>query len=138
MFPVSSDRILAIRDIAEYWSREIRPPASPRELREEMMKAWWLGELTSAAGPERVEVLRSLQTSAVQDWMLFVTADDNRHPIAEPLPDGGAIIDVRLRVPPPPGSPNSWTEESCEEAWSAIAAEWNEGVVGALALGLVA
>ena len=50
MFPIPSGRKLSFVEIAKYWSREISPSASPRELRDAISKAWWRGELVAANG----------------------------------------------------------------------------------------
>ncbi len=44
MFP-KREPALSIQEISEYWSREIVPPASREELRSEIEKAWWRGDL---------------------------------------------------------------------------------------------
>jgi hypothetical protein len=58
MFPIPSEQKLSYVAIANYWSREIRPSASPEELRDVLAKAWWRGELIAANGSSRLSVLR--------------------------------------------------------------------------------
>lgn len=58
MFPIPSERKLSVVEVAEYWSREIKPPASAQELRDVISKAWWRGELLATNGASRLSVLR--------------------------------------------------------------------------------
>jgi hypothetical protein len=60
MFPISADRDLSYVEIADYWSREIHPRASRREIRDELAKAWWRGELSGFHDISRVGLLRAL------------------------------------------------------------------------------
>jgi hypothetical protein len=57
MFPIADDK-LSIPQIADYWAREICPPASPAELQILIEKAWWRGELVGD-GASRLTLLRA-------------------------------------------------------------------------------
>jgi hypothetical protein len=138
MFPISCDRALSIQRIAEYWSREIRPPASPRELREEIIKAWWRRELVVPGGPEPIDVLRSLHKTVDRNKVLFIAPTDVAPPVSVAHEDGSVTVDVRIRIRVPSGSPESWIEENCDEGMAAIAESWDEAAFQPIATGLTA
>jgi hypothetical protein len=134
--PISSNLSLSIREIAEHWSREIRPPASPREIREEMTRSWWRGELPITGGSQAIEVLRSLHGAGHRYAVVFVGEGHEPPPISMPLDDGGVEVDVRVRLPVPNGNPDTWNEDNCREALEALASNWRETAFEPLASAL--
>jgi len=62
MFPIA-EATLSLHDIAEYWSREIHPPASWQEVFQTLESAWWLGELLGNSGRTRLQLLKNMFTS---------------------------------------------------------------------------
>jgi len=129
MFPIPTDRTLSIREIAEYWSGDIHPTVSPRKLRESMVQAWWRGEPLGANAPMPIDELRALYAlykSGSNDRVAFLV------PRVDPLPtvtrreDGSIDVDVRVEIPLPNESPDSWTAENCKAALTAIANNWDE------------
>jgi hypothetical protein len=49
MFPIAKPA-LSFGEIADYWTREIHPPASWEEILRTLESAWWLGELRGNSG----------------------------------------------------------------------------------------
>jgi hypothetical protein len=135
--PIPSHRELSISEIAEHWHREIDPPAPPREIREEMIKAWLRRELPATGGPQPIEVLRSLHGTGDVYPVLFVIKGDEPAPVSVPRDDGGVDVDVRVRLPVPNGSPATWNDDNCQEAFEALANDWSETRFGPLAVGLM-
>jgi hypothetical protein len=62
MFPIA-ESTLSFGEIADYWSREIHPPASWDEILRTLESAWWLGELRGNSGPTRLQRLKNMFTS---------------------------------------------------------------------------
>src|SRR5258708_35462780 len=98
MFPIAQDKLL-ICEIADYWAREIQPPASFAELEVLLEKAWWRGELSVSGPPVRLQVLRFLY-STCSDEIVFVIADDAGPSEIQELANGGCLVGVPPRVPP--------------------------------------
>ena len=110
MFPIPAEQTLTLLRVADYWSREVQPAASPREVLSELIARWWLGELCQVGGPSRIQVLR-----AVMSRELFVRPgfELGRH---ERI--------VRFSVPFPETTPPLWTEAACEAAYVAVSEQW--------------
>jgi hypothetical protein len=123
MFPIPSERKLSAVEVAEYWAREIRPPASPQELRDCISKAWWRGELIATDAPTRLSVLRQYYLrSATFIAFAIPEADEQPQWVAD---DEGVIEFVRpLRLPLPNANPETWTEADCAPAFDALAEQW--------------
>ena len=118
MFPIPSGRELSFIEIANYWSREIR--ASPQELRMEMSKAWWRGELTAAKGPSRPKLLQAVRLHCADN--IAVAVPGVTDPPSSRLLDDGSVEVFRLvRLPLPNADPDTWTDANCAEAFAAIA-----------------
>lgn len=98
VFPVSSNQTLSFPKIADYWSREMKPPTSSDELFNFLVKAWWRGDLL-AIGVARIDVLKAIHKNP-PCWITF--EDDQQ--LTE-LPNG--VVEVRRLVPLPKGNPNS-------------------------------
>jgi len=56
----SSEKPLTLYQIADDWSREIQPARSLDELLNELVPAWWRGELHAVSGPTRLKLLKAL------------------------------------------------------------------------------
>ena len=125
MFPIPSGRKLSLIEIAKYWSREIKPPASPKELRNVISKAWWRGELLVASGPSRPKLLGVLYSHCA-DYIAFAVPDVEEPRQARLLSDGQVEVFQLVRVPLPNADPDSWSEANCTEAFEAIAKAWDE------------
>jgi len=119
MFPIP-DNELSIPQIADYWAREIRPPASPAELQILLEKAWWRGELVGA-GVFRLTLLRGFHQICRSE---FVFLTDEEPMLLEECSDGGRLVDPRPRVPIPPSPTEAWTDAECAPAYKVIAEDW--------------
>jgi hypothetical protein len=125
MFPIPSGRKLSFIEIARYWSREIKPSASPDELRTTLGKAWWRGELAAANGPSRLNLLRAIY-STCEDYIEFVIPDLPAPPTTRLLDNGDIEVFRLVRLPLPNPDPGTWTEANSAEAFEAVADSWNE------------
>jgi hypothetical protein len=125
MFPIPSGRKLSLIEIARYWSREIKPSASPEELRLALGTAWWRGELVTANSPSRLNLLRTLYLRCT-DYIAFVTPDMPEPPTTRLLDDGDVEVFRRVEILLPNGDPDTWTEASCVEAFEVVAEKWDE------------
>jgi hypothetical protein len=120
MFPIAK-AALSFLDISDYWSREIRPPASKDELLDTLVSAWWLGELRGDSAHSRLEYLKSMFTSMYRDdRIIFLVGDDACPPTFE-LPDGSLRIDLRPTIRVPSSNIESWDEIACRDAFQALA-----------------
>jgi hypothetical protein len=133
MFPIPSGQTLSFTDIANYWSREIKPSASPRELRDKISEAWWRGELVAANGPSRVHLLRSLYSKCA-DYIAFAIPGAPEPPCFRVLDDGSVEVYRLVTVPLPNAQPDTWIDANCAEAFNAIAEAWDEKAFDLLAL----
>jgi hypothetical protein len=59
MFPIGKSK-LSLREIANYWAREIQPPASWSELLELLDAAWWLGEIRGDSVKSCLDLLKHM------------------------------------------------------------------------------
>ena len=57
MFPIGKSK-LSLREIANYWAREIQPPASRNELLELLEGAWWRGQIHGDSVKSRLDLLK--------------------------------------------------------------------------------
>jgi hypothetical protein len=125
MFPISKEKLI-LRDIANYWSREIRPPATADELLNLMVRAWWLGELVGDTSP-RVELLKKMAAKRNKEDeltnLVFVTPDEVELPTTKELPGGITEVDFRPRVPVPSTAMEAWDDALCEDAFSVLASD---------------
>jgi len=122
MWPIREAR-LSLSKIADYWSREISPPASQRDLIAELIKAYWRGELQLTGITGRLRLLRSLH-EGFRDQIAFAVQDCPEPEQFESLPDGGGQLIRPVRVPIPPGDSSTWSEGDCADAFEALAQEW--------------
>jgi hypothetical protein len=122
MFPIT-ESALSFREISDYWSREIHPPASSRELLHLLAAAWWLGELRGSSVQSPFQLLKKMFVSMRNQndlGIVFIVGDDEG-PVPVAFPDGSVGIDARPRIPVPSEDPDSWNEITCRDAFSAMA-----------------
>jgi hypothetical protein len=121
MFPVRESS-LSFNEIADYWSREICPPASSNELFKFLVSAWWLGELRGDSRHSRLQLLKIMFTSKYRDDLgIIFVAGDERGPPGVELPDGSFEPDMRREIRVPSGKIESWDEAACTDAFHALA-----------------
>jgi hypothetical protein len=121
MFPIFEDK-LSIREITDYWSREIQPRASPNELLAVLERAFWLGKIKTPI--TRFELLKR-----IFEWMrrggfsplVFVTKEDGGPPRSIELADGSLKPDMRPRIVVPSDETDTWSEASCTSAFEVLA-----------------
>jgi hypothetical protein len=122
MFPRSEEK-LSFLNIAEYWSREGRPPASRDELLACLEAAWWRGELVGRAPRTRLQLLKmmfgSRESQSYQGIVFVAPNDSGRAAIAE-LKDGEVKVDLSPRICVPCEA-DDWTEDSCAHAFLRLA-----------------
>ena len=120
IFPISKSK-LPLHEISDYWSREIRPPASQNELYALLEQAWWLGEIQG--GVARLEILKRMFKSMRHrdDLGIVFVVDGDPAPPNEELPDGGVRVDIRYPVPVPSLDTDSWDDANCADAFDALA-----------------
>jgi hypothetical protein len=128
MFPIPSNRKLSVAEIAEYWSREITPPASAQELRDVISKAWWGGELIARNGASRLSILRGYYSRSA-NFVAFAIPDIEEPPQWESVSEGIIEFVRPLRVPLPNANPETWTEANCAPAFDAISEQWKEAII---------
>jgi len=121
MFPIAKPT-LSFQETADYWSREIWPPASSHELLSILVSAWWLGELRGDSVHSRLQLLKMMFTSKYRDdlGIMFIVGDDADPPPVD-LPDGSLEIDVRPQIHVPSSNVESWDEAGCRDAFQALA-----------------
>jgi hypothetical protein len=121
VFPIPQDRVLSLRTIADYWSREVQPPATKQETLTELIEAWWRAEFVGNGKPNRIMVLRWLYQNC-QDCIVFTVPGLETLPQIDGTEDGGVSgwPDVSL----PNLEPDSWDETNCAQAFEALALEW--------------
>jgi hypothetical protein len=122
MFPRSEEKLSFLK-IAEYWSREIRPPASRDELLASLEAAWWRGELVGESPRTRLQLLKimfSSRESPSYQGIVFVAPNDPGRPVIAELEDGEVGVDVSPRINVP-SEADDWTEDTCAAAFSQLA-----------------
>jgi len=82
MFPIA-DETLSFSEIADYWSREIRPPASDLELLQALSAAWWRGQIVGKTALTRLKLIRYLFGHAPDHDLIFVVGDQTGPPEIE-------------------------------------------------------
>src|SRR6476660_2591785 len=111
MFPLSAEK-LSLLEIAEFWSREIKPAASKKELLARLEAAWWLGEITGNSAITRLQFLKKMFESRQEPHLqsvVFVTPNDAGPATETSLEGGEVVVDLRPRISVP-GHANNWTE----------------------------
>ena len=110
MFPIA-EATLSLREIADYWSREIYPPASWQEIFHTLEGAWWLGELRGNSRRTPLQLLKTMFTSMRHRddlGIVFIVGDE--------LPD-----DLRYKIRVPTSDTESWDEAACKDAFRTLA-----------------
>jgi hypothetical protein len=123
MFPISENR-LSIREITDYWSREIKPRASPNELLANLERAFWLGKIKAETPITRLELLKRMfeRTRRCGSFgLVFVTQEDGGPPRSIELADGSVKFDMRPRVLVLSDDTDTWSEASCTSAFEVLA-----------------
>jgi hypothetical protein len=133
MFPIPGSRCLSLLEIADYWSREARPPVTRTETLIELIQAWWRGEFTQRNGPSRLQMLKAIcNTQATQ--IEFLTPDSK-------TPNSrldGEVVVIRPSVRLPSRDEDSWSDTNCAWAYEDLAREWpwiDDHAVGPLIAG---
>lgn len=120
MFPISDNK-LPLRQISDYWAREIQPPASADELLDLLEGAWWSGEIVGEASASRLQLLAGMFKSAHRLGIVFLVKDQQDAPEKKILPNGNVEVDVRPRVMVPSSDTKLWTDQTCVASFSAMA-----------------
>jgi hypothetical protein len=118
MFPIS-DATLPLSRIADYWSREIWPPASRVELLKQLESAWWRGEIIAQGGASRLGLIRQLYKSS--NDFVFIIRDEPDPPLTEHQ-DGTVDVDLRPRIRVPSTETEAWNDRDCALAYEDLAA----------------
>ena len=121
----SPNKSLTLFQIADDWSREIQPARSLDELLNELVMAWWGGELDAASGPTRLKLLKALFKTGQTEIPFWVKGADFPQTSWE-LADGGVEILIFPVLQIPSKDPEAWTDEECEAAYGAIAEHWRD------------
>jgi hypothetical protein len=121
MFPISDDK-LSFSRIANFWSREIKPPASAFELLNLLESAWWRGEIIGEAAVSRLQLIQHLFKSTHDFGVVVVVGDQPGLPETKELPDGTVEVDLRPRVNVPSTDTDAWNDTNCAPAYQILAA----------------
>ncbi|MCK1642476.1 hypothetical protein IVA95_34200 [Bradyrhizobium sp. 157] len=138
MFPLSAEK-LSLREIADFWSREIHPPASKKELLAKLESAWWLGEITGDSAGARLRYLGKIfewQKLPGPQPVVFTTPSDEGSETPHRLANGEVVVDIRPRISVP-RKKNSWSEDSCRAAFTILATMPSYEYFPELSLGLL-
>jgi hypothetical protein len=129
MFPIAKP-VLSFLEISDYWSREIRPPASPNELLSMLVSAWWLGEFRGDFRHSPLQLLKIMYTSTFRDGLgiVFIVGGGEGPPEIK-LPDGSSIVDVRPQIRVPSSNTETWDEAACTDAFHALAEATEESSI---------
>jgi hypothetical protein len=120
MFPLS-DNTLSLSQIADYWSREIRPPASALELLQVLEAAWWRAQIVGVTRLSRLELIRYLWRHSPSLDLVFVVDDEAGPPEIEQMTDGSVGVDLRPRLTVPSADPGTWDDTRCATAYEDLA-----------------
>src|SRR5262249_30461765 len=112
MFPIAKSA-LSLLAISDYWSREIRPSASSKELLSMLVGAWWLREFRGDFRHSPLQLLKIMYTSTFRDDLgIIFIAGGGEDP---------QEIDGRPQIHVPSGNVESWDEAGCRDALQALA-----------------
>jgi hypothetical protein len=123
MFPVAKTT-LSFSEISNYWSREIQPPATQKELFRLLEGAWWLGEIHGDSASSRLDLLKRMFKSM---WhrddlgVVFVVGDDTGEQLVKKLPDGTVLVKVKHLIRLPSSDIDTWDDNACIDAFHALA-----------------
>lgn len=124
MFPIGKPK-LSLREIANYWAREIQPPASQNELLRELEAAWWLGEIRGDSLKSRLDLLKHM-FEAMHDrddaGVVFFVEGAGEPPAKwEQFSDGSIVLFYRPCISLPSKDISTWDESNCEDAFQSLA-----------------
>src|SRR5215467_6693935 len=110
MLPIR-DQALAISKIAEYVSRETGQVRTRDEVLDELLQAFWRGDLRSGAATRdhRRNMLRLISKHRQHPGLVVVDRPDLIPPQFERDPDGSVILDPHSYIVLPT-DPGLWTE----------------------------
>lgn len=123
MFPLPPEQLLSLARLADYYSREVQPAASKREVLTMLIGALWRGDLKGDSGVDRLTAVRLIFEKG-HDRIAFVIPGQEPPPTARERDDGNWDIILLVQVPLPNAKPESWTEETCAPAFDALARDW--------------
>jgi hypothetical protein len=120
MFPIRKNPLTLLK-IADYWSREIKPPASSSELLVLLESAWWRGEIGQDFEITRLQLLRGM-FKAKQDFGVVFSVEKDVDGTTITYLDGGIVeVEVRAVITVPTTDSDCWTDESCADAYATLA-----------------
>ena len=129
MYPIPASRALTLFEIADHWSRKIKPKRSKMELFNDLSKAWWRGEFQSSNGINRLKALTALFKTQRRELHFWIHGE--KRPQTEwPQPDGSVELLTLSVLPVPSANPDMWTDDSCRGAYEAIAQDWGDEAFG--------
>jgi hypothetical protein len=123
MFPIPANQPLTFAKVADFWSRDVTPRASRNELLNELVKAWWRGDLV-ASGAKRSDVLRAIYNFR-PDLVSFAFPEAPDPKQENELPNGSIEMLWLWRIPLPNSQPETWVDDNCVEAFQAVAEAWD-------------
>jgi len=119
MFPTKAED-LPLHKIADYWSRDRILNATKQELQAKLEEAWLCGDLVATNSQVRLGLLRYLY-KAQSSHFRFLPHNLKSTQKEKVLRDGSVEFDPRSRIPVPDRKPTEWTDETCKEAYAALA-----------------
>jgi hypothetical protein len=119
------DEPLRLGAVAEYWSREIQGVRTAADIRQELLSAFWRGELevVSSTGDQRVDrrgLLAAIRIKPEHPGFTVVDSVDMIESMREEHPDGSVTIDLRKHIVLPRDKAE-WTEGIIVDACSTLA-----------------
>ena len=99
MYPIDENS-LRVGELVEHWSRTVSKRDSKEALLEQILAAFWLGDIDlrppDASPPlDRIDILAALRDGADPDQFLFYEHESEVPPPVVALPDGSAEVDLR-------------------------------------------
>ena len=119
MFPTKAEN-LPLHKIADYWSRDRILNATKQELQAKLEEAWLCGDLVATNSQVRLGLLRYLY-KAKSSHFRFLPHNLKSTQKEKVFRDGSVEFDPRSRIPVPDRKPTEWTDETCKEAYAALA-----------------
>jgi hypothetical protein len=125
MFPIFKAD-LPLSHISDYWSRDIKPPASSSELLDLLIRAWWRGELFLGDAHSRFEFLKkmfAIMSKNEHSGIVFTLGEEIRATTLKDLPNGDVEIYSRPCIPVPSWDTETWNEAACDPAFQRLSSE---------------
>lgn len=97
MFPISDDT-LTFREIANYWSGEIKPSVSSTDLLRLLESAWWRGEIVGETALTRLKLLRFVFESPENFDVVVLVGEEPGPSETEQMRNGDVSVDLRPRI----------------------------------------